>query len=121
MFILFIYLVIDCWRDQGGGVGGSGSVSNSVSNSVVGGVSGSSGVSNNGGGGRRGSSGSGGNGGVVGSSSSSGGSGGNNNRRRGVGLYGDYACDSPWALIESAGKAMRNRQGDNIEFVLWTG
>ncbi|TMW44052.1 hypothetical protein DOY81_010869, partial [Sarcophaga bullata] len=37
------------------------------------------------------------------------------------GRYGDYLCDSPWSLIESAAKAMKSRQGDNVEFVLWTG
>ncbi|XP_077288095.1 acid sphingomyelinase-like phosphodiesterase 3b [Arctopsyche grandis] len=37
------------------------------------------------------------------------------------GKYGDYACDSPWALIESAAHSMRMRQGDSVEFVLWTG
>ncbi|XP_067644628.1 uncharacterized protein [Eurosta solidaginis] len=37
------------------------------------------------------------------------------------GRYGDYFCDSPWSLIESAAKAMKSRQGDNVEFVLWTG
>ncbi|XP_075163064.1 cyclic GMP-AMP phosphodiesterase SMPDL3A [Haematobia irritans] len=37
------------------------------------------------------------------------------------GRYGDYLCDSPWTLIESAAKAMKTRQGDNVEFVLWTG
>ncbi|XP_058987813.1 uncharacterized protein LOC131806929 [Musca domestica] len=37
------------------------------------------------------------------------------------GRYGDYLCDSPWSLIESAAKAMKTRQGDNVEFVLWTG
>uniref|UniRef100_A0A1B0CM43 Putative acid sphingomyelinase-like phosphodiesterase 3b n=1 Tax=Lutzomyia longipalpis TaxID=7200 RepID=A0A1B0CM43_LUTLO len=37
------------------------------------------------------------------------------------GRFGDYSCDSPWALLESATQAMRSRQGDNVEFVLWTG
>lgn len=37
------------------------------------------------------------------------------------GLYGDYNCDSPWSLLESATQAMKSRQGDNVEFVLWTG
>uniref|UniRef100_A0A1A9VT24 Calcineurin-like phosphoesterase domain-containing protein n=1 Tax=Glossina austeni TaxID=7395 RepID=A0A1A9VT24_GLOAU len=37
------------------------------------------------------------------------------------GRYGDYLCDSPWSLIESAAEAMKSRQGDNVEFVLWTG
>lgn len=30
-------------------------------------------------------------------------------------------CDSPWTLLESATQAMKSRQGDNVEFVLWTG
>lgn len=37
------------------------------------------------------------------------------------GRFGDYNCDSPWALIESAMQTMKSRQGDNVEFVLWTG
>ncbi|XP_055922715.1 acid sphingomyelinase-like phosphodiesterase 3b, partial [Eupeodes corollae] len=37
------------------------------------------------------------------------------------GRFGDYLCDSPWSLIESAALAMKSRQGDNVEFVLWTG
>ncbi|XP_073977796.1 cyclic GMP-AMP phosphodiesterase SMPDL3A-like [Rhodnius prolixus] len=41
------------------------------------------------------------------------------NRRPGT--FGDYYCDSPWALVESAAKAMRAKHGDNLEFVLWTG
>ncbi|CAB0014726.1 unnamed protein product [Nesidiocoris tenuis] len=41
--------------------------------------------------------------------------------QRRPGRYGDYNCDSPWALVESAARAMRARHGDNIEFVLWTG
>ncbi|XP_054734462.1 acid sphingomyelinase-like phosphodiesterase 3b [Anastrepha obliqua] len=40
---------------------------------------------------------------------------------RSPGRFGDYFCDSPWSLIESAAKAMKSRQGDNVEFVLWTG
>ena len=40
---------------------------------------------------------------------------------RPAGHFGDYNCDSPWALVESAAKAMRSKHGDNIEFVLWTG
>lgn len=40
---------------------------------------------------------------------------------RSPGRYGDYLCDSPWSLLESATQAMRSRQGDNVEFVLWTG
>ncbi|GLV41065.1 uncharacterized protein CBL_04589 [Carabus blaptoides fortunei] len=49
-----------------------------------------------------------------------GGSGARGNRRP-SGRYGDYSCDAPWDLIESAATAMQLRQGDNIEFVLWTG
>ncbi|XP_052873756.1 acid sphingomyelinase-like phosphodiesterase 3a [Anopheles cruzii] len=37
------------------------------------------------------------------------------------GPYGDYMCDSPWSLLESATQAMKSKQGDNVEFVLWTG
>lgn len=37
------------------------------------------------------------------------------------GEYGDYQCDSPWPLLETAAKAMKEKQGDNVEFVLWTG
>jgi sphingomyelin phosphodiesterase acid-like 3 len=40
---------------------------------------------------------------------------------RPAGRFGDHNCDSPWALIESAAKAMKSKHGDNIEFVLWTG
>ncbi|XP_063217547.1 acid sphingomyelinase-like phosphodiesterase 3b [Bacillus rossius redtenbacheri] len=40
---------------------------------------------------------------------------------RPLGRFGDYNCDSPWALVQSAAKAMRDKHGDNIEFVLWTG
>nr|CAD7395751.1 unnamed protein product [Timema cristinae] len=43
------------------------------------------------------------------------------NVQKPVGKFGDYNCDSPWALVESAAKAMRTKHGDNIEFVLWTG
>ncbi|KAG8301555.1 Acid sphingomyelinase-like phosphodiesterase 3b [Homalodisca vitripennis] len=38
-----------------------------------------------------------------------------------LGKYGDYNCDSPWQLIESAAYAMKAKHGENIEFVLWTG
>ncbi|XP_012282986.1 acid sphingomyelinase-like phosphodiesterase 3b [Orussus abietinus] len=37
------------------------------------------------------------------------------------GAFGDYKCDSPWALIESAAQAMRTKHAEGIEFVLWTG
>ncbi|XP_055608615.1 acid sphingomyelinase-like phosphodiesterase 3b [Uranotaenia lowii] len=37
------------------------------------------------------------------------------------GPFGDYLCDSPWSLLESATQAMKSKQGDNVEFVLWTG
>ncbi|CRL00115.1 CLUMA_CG013396, isoform A [Clunio marinus] len=40
---------------------------------------------------------------------------------RAPGYYGDYLCDSPWTLLETASQAMREKQGDNVEFVLWTG
>lgn len=37
------------------------------------------------------------------------------------GRLGDYGCDSPWTLVQSAVKAMKEKHGDNIEFVLWSG
>lgn len=37
------------------------------------------------------------------------------------GPFGHYNCDSPWSLVESAIKTMKAKQGDNVEFVLWTG
>ncbi|CAH1379390.1 unnamed protein product, partial [Tenebrio molitor] len=43
------------------------------------------------------------------------------NPRRQMGRYGDYSCDAPWELIESAARTMMSRQNDNVEFVLWTG
>jgi len=39
---------------------------------------------------------------------------------RSPGQFGDYMCDSPWSLLESATQTMKARQGDNVEFVLWT-
>lgn len=39
----------------------------------------------------------------------------------GGGKLGDYGCDSPWTLVQSAVKAMKAKHGDNIEFVLWSG
>lgn len=47
--------------------------------------------------------------------------GGSRGSRKPAGRYGDHACDAPWELIESAVRTMMSRQGDNIEFVLWTG
>lgn len=44
-----------------------------------------------------------------------------NSAQFGPGRFGDYMCDSPWSLLESATQAMKSRQGDNVEFVLWTG
>ncbi|KAJ8681956.1 hypothetical protein QAD02_017748 [Eretmocerus hayati] len=38
-----------------------------------------------------------------------------------AGIYGNYNCDPPWLLVESAAKAMKANHGDDIEFVLWTG
>ncbi|KZC14166.1 Acid sphingomyelinase-like phosphodiesterase 3b [Dufourea novaeangliae] len=38
-----------------------------------------------------------------------------------LGKFGDYSCESPWSLIESAARAMRSHRGEGIEFVLWTG
>ncbi|XP_017133891.1 acid sphingomyelinase-like phosphodiesterase 3b [Drosophila elegans] len=49
------------------------------------------------------------------------GSGGNNAATEAPGTFGHYNCDSPWSLIESAVKTMKAKQGDNVEFVLWTG
>lgn len=46
---------------------------------------------------------------------------GNRNIRLPAGKYGDFNCDTPWDLIDSAAAAMKQKQGDNIEFVLWTG
>ncbi|XP_058791126.1 acid sphingomyelinase-like phosphodiesterase 3a [Phymastichus coffea] len=43
-----------------------------------------------------------------------------NDKMPNAGPYGHYNCDSPWALVESAAKAMKTIHGD-IEFVLWTG
>jgi sphingomyelin phosphodiesterase acid-like 3 len=45
----------------------------------------------------------------------------NQNSPRTPGHFGDYLCDSPWSLLESASQAMKDKQGDNVEFVLWTG
>ncbi|VVC44532.1 Calcineurin-like phosphoesterase domain, ApaH type,Metallo-dependent phosphatase-like [Cinara cedri] len=39
----------------------------------------------------------------------------------GGGKLGNYRCDSPWPLVQSAVKAMKEKHGDNIEFVLWSG
>lgn len=44
-----------------------------------------------------------------------------NSNSRSPGFYGDYLCDSPWSLLETATQAMKAKQGDNVEFVLWTG
>ncbi|XP_070160724.1 cyclic GMP-AMP phosphodiesterase SMPDL3A isoform X3 [Polyergus mexicanus] len=41
--------------------------------------------------------------------------------RKLAGEFGDYSCDSPWALIESAARAMKSMHDEGIEFVLWTG
>lgn len=41
--------------------------------------------------------------------------------RKTAGKFGDYGCDSPWELVESAAKAMKTYRGEGIEFVLWTG
>ncbi|XP_020296242.1 acid sphingomyelinase-like phosphodiesterase 3b [Pseudomyrmex gracilis] len=41
--------------------------------------------------------------------------------RKLAGKFGDYSCNSPWALIESAARAMRSKHSEGIEFVLWTG
>ncbi|KAL6435415.1 hypothetical protein ACFW04_005418 [Cataglyphis niger] len=41
--------------------------------------------------------------------------------RKLAGKFGDYNCDSPWALIESAARAMKSMHSEGMEFVLWTG
>nr|XP_018902654.1 PREDICTED: acid sphingomyelinase-like phosphodiesterase 3b [Bemisia tabaci] len=41
--------------------------------------------------------------------------------QRPSGKYGDHNCDSSRNLVESAVHAMRQKHGDNVEFVLWTG
>lgn len=40
-------------------------------------------------------------------------------QRRSSGRYGEYGCDSPWELVESAVNAMKTRQ--DVDFLLWTG
>lgn len=35
--------------------------------------------------------------------------------------FGDYGCDSSWALVESALRFMRTKRGDNVEYVIWSG
>ena len=37
------------------------------------------------------------------------------------GRFGDYGCDSPFALVESAVRGMKKVMGEQIEFILWTG
>ena len=37
-----------------------------------------------------------------------------------VGEFGDYKCDSPWPLVESAISAMKDIKSD-ADFILWTG
>ncbi|XP_075216395.1 cyclic GMP-AMP phosphodiesterase SMPDL3A-like isoform X2 [Lycorma delicatula] len=37
------------------------------------------------------------------------------------GEFGDHNCDSPWSLVQSAVRMMRAKNGDNVEFVFWTG
>lgn len=36
------------------------------------------------------------------------------------GPYGDYDCDSPWALVKSAVTTMKELAPD-VDFILWTG
>lgn len=45
--------------------------------------------------------------------------GGSRSQRGPLGRYGDYGCDTPWELVESAVKAMATRQ--DVDFLLWTG
>jgi len=35
--------------------------------------------------------------------------------------FGDYGCDSPLALVQSAIKAMKKAAHNDIEFILWSG
>lgn len=44
---------------------------------------------------------------------------GSRSQRRSSGRYGDYGCDSPWELVESAINHMMKRQ--DVDFLLWTG
>lgn len=44
---------------------------------------------------------------------------GSRSQRGSLGRYGDYGCDTPWELVESAVKAMATRQ--DVDFLLWTG
>lgn len=46
---------------------------------------------------------------------------GSSGHHRALGRFGDYSCDSPLELIESAARYMRTRHSENVEFVLWTG
>ncbi|KAK9506521.1 hypothetical protein O3M35_008443 [Rhynocoris fuscipes] len=34
---------------------------------------------------------------------------------------GEYNCDSPWALVQSAIDTMKYIEGDDLEFIIWTG
>ncbi len=36
------------------------------------------------------------------------------------GIYGDYLCDAPWALINSSVYAMKEINPD-VDFLIWTG
>ena len=36
------------------------------------------------------------------------------------GIYGDYRCDPPYKLLESAVNAMHNIKSD-VDFLIWTG
>lgn len=46
---------------------------------------------------------------------------GSSGHHRALGRFGDYACHSSLALVESAARHMRARHAENVEFVLWTG
>ena len=37
-----------------------------------------------------------------------------------LGHYGDYACDSPWTLIDDSIRAMKEIRSD-VDFIVWTG
>ena len=44
-------------------------------------------------------------------------------QRKVWGQYGDYLCDSPWNLIDSAIRAIGQikHNSDNLDFIIWTG
>ena len=40
--------------------------------------------------------------------------------KRSVGLFGNYKCDSPWALVTTAVHGMKSLMAEP-DFILWTG